>query len=247
MSNYFRFKQFIICHDKCAMKVGTDAVLLGAWANPDNCKTILDIGTGTGVIAIMLAQKSNLSEKQTRQSDAVIDAIEMDENAFLQAKENVNACKWSSRISVHHLSLQLFHRQKKEKYDLIVSNPPFFAGSMKAAEQSRHLARHTDLLSFEDLLQGVLSLLSPTGKFCVILPSKEGDHFRSLAEKNKLYLSKLTRVRTKENKSEEKRLLMQFEFDRKTFYENLLVIEKDEPHSYTDEYKELTKDYYLGF
>lgn len=236
-NQYFQFKQFTIHHDRCAMKVGTDAVLLGAWANSNNCNKILDIGTGTGIIAIMLAQKSG----------AIIDAIDMDKNACMQAKENVDNCKWKNRIKIHHLSFQLFHNQIKEKYDLIVSNPPFFDDSMKASEESRQFARHTDLLSFEDLLEGVLKLLSPAGKFCMILPCKEGDFFRNLAEKNKLYLSKLTRVRTKENKPEEKRLLMQFEFNRKTFSENLLIIEKDEPQSYTEEFKELTKDYYLAF
>src|ERR1017187_8250144 len=115
MSNTtFAFKQFTIKQDKCAMKVGTDAVLLGAWVNSVNSKNILDIGTGTGVIAIMLAQKS----------DANIDAIDIDEKAVQQALQNVNSCPWKERINVHHTAFQNFSANQQKKYDLIVSNPP---------------------------------------------------------------------------------------------------------------------------
>ena len=237
MSNQtFAFKQFKIVQDKCAMKVGTDAVLLGSWVNASNAKTILDIGTGTGIIALMLAQKSS----------ARIDAIDIDLNAFIQATENVNDCSWKERIEIHHISLQQFAKESDHKYDLIVSNPPYFIDSSKASEESRTNARHTDQLPFKDLLDGVLKLLNPNGKFYVILPTKESELFREDAEKHKLFLTKVTRVITRTDKPE-KRLLMRFEFIQRAFSEDSITIEKDERHSYTDEYKEMTKDYYLAF
>lgn len=235
-SQEFVFKQFKIQQDKCAMKVGTDAVLLGSWVNTSNAKTILDIGTGTGIIALMLAQKS----------DATIDAIDIDRNAFVQASENITDCKWKERIQIHHISLQEYSSENKRKFDLIVSNPPYFVDSSKALEESRTNARHTDQLPFADLLSGVLNLLNDEGCFCVILPTKESQVFRDMAEEQKLFLTKLTRVSTLADRPE-KRLLMQFEFSEKTIEENLITIEKDERHSYTDEYKDLTKDYYLAF
>lgn len=235
-SQEFVFKQFKILQDKCAMKVGTDAVLLGSWVNASNATTILDIGTGTGIIALMLAQKSI----------ATIDAIDIDNNAFIQASENISGCKWKERVHIHHISVQQFSTDSDRKYDLIVSNPPYFIDSSKASEESRTNARHTDQLPFEDLLNGVLNLLHPSGSFCVILPTKESQVFRDMAEEQNLFLTKLTRVFTLTDRPE-KRLLMQFEFTKKPIEESFITIEKDERHSYTDEYKELTKDYYLGF
>ena len=232
----FVFKQFKIIQDKCAMKVGTDAVLLGSWVNTANANSILDIGTGTGIIALMLAQRSN----------AVIDAIDIDHNAYIQAVENAEACRWKNHIRVHHISLQEFSLNQDQKYDLIVSNPPYFVDSSKASGESRSNARHTDQLPYDDLLKGVLKLLQPGGKFYVILPTKESELFRDMAEQHKLFLTKLTRVVTRTDKPE-KRWLMRFEFTRKSFSEDSIIIEADERHSYTDAYKELTKDYYLGF
>lgn len=237
MSNQeFVFKHFKILQDKCAMKVGTDAVLLGAWVITSDAKKILDIGTGTGIIALMLAQKSN----------ALIDAIDIDSNAYLQATENVNNCKWKERMNVHHSSLQQYVASCNHKYDLIVSNPPYFVDSSKAIEEARTNARHTDQLSFDDLLNGVLGLLASEGNFYVILPIKESLLFREMAEKQKLFLTKRTRVITRTDKPG-KRLLMKFEFSKKPIEENVIVIEQDERHNYTNEYKELTKDYYLSF
>jgi tRNA1Val (adenine37-N6)-methyltransferase len=218
------------------MKVGTDAVLLGSWVNASHAKTILDIGTGTGIIALMLAQKSA----------ARIDAIDIDNNAYIQATENVNNCRWKENIEVHHVSLQQFAKESDHKYDIIVSNPPYFIDSSKASEKSRTNARHTDQLPFKELLDGVLKLLSPTGKFYVILPTKESELFRDEAEKHKFFLTKQTRVITRTDKPE-KRLMMRYEFIQRAFSEDFITIEKDERHSYTDEYKALTKDYYLGF
>lgn len=235
-SQTFFFKQFSVKQDKCAMKVSTDAVLLGAWVDADNLKNILDIGTGTGIIALMLAQRSA----------ALIDAIDIDENACIQAKENSEASKWKKQISIHHDSFQNFITITQDQYSLIISNPPYFVDSSKSPEEARSKARHTDTLSFNELIEGAKKLLLPEGKFCLILPLKEGEAFIGTAEKKGFFLTKLTRVKTTNEKTE-KRLLMQFEFIKKPLSENSIVIEKDERHSYTDEYKALTKDYYLGF
>lgn len=236
-NNEFVFKQFRILQDKCAMKVGTDAVLLGAWVNTSGAEHILDIGTGTGIIALMLAQKSS----------GKIDAIDIDINAFLQASENIENSKWSERIKAHHKSIQEYIPYCNCKYDLIVSNPPYFIDSSKAVEEARTNARHTDCLSFNDLLNGVVNLLNPMGKFYIILPVKESQMFIEMAQKQKLYLTKLTRVITRPDKPE-KRLLMKFEFtEHNTPEEDYIVIEEDGRHVYSAAYKELTKDYYLSF
>lgn len=221
------------------MKVGTDAVLLGAWAKTYGVRHALDIGTGTGVIALMLAQKCG----------AQIDAIDIDRISCEEANENVKASAWTDRIHVQNISLQDFSKIADEKYELIVSNPPYFNDSLRASEESRTKARHTVLLSFEDLIHSVKKLLSKDGKFYLILPTKEGEQFRALVGESGLHLRRLTRVRTTPEKSE-KRLLMQFGFTAKEkVSESELVIEKDHMNAqhYSEEYKELTKDFYLNF
>lgn len=231
----FHFKQFTINQDRCAMKVGTDGVLLGAWVNVSHAKKILDIGTGTGLIALMLAQKSK----------GHIDAIDIDKDAFEQAKENIKNSQWQNRVSIFHSSLQQFAHNAKSKYDLIVSNPPFFADAYKAGTEARNIARHTDeTLSFDDLINGVITLLHPSGKFCVILPFKEGTDFIEKAASNNLSVQKLTRVKTKIEK-QEKRLLIEFGFEKITPVENDMVIQ-EEDLSFTKDYIELTNDYYQG-
>lgn len=232
----FAFKQFTIKQDKCAMKVGTDAVLLGAWVIPNGSQQILDIGTGTGVIALMLAQKT----------EAHIDAIDIDENAFLQAQENVKESKFADRISVMHSTLQDYSKATAKKYNLIVTNPPYFEQSLKSTDEHRSFARHADVLPFEDLLDGVIKLLDPKGKFCLILPTLEAEKFRLLAQKKGLILSKLLRVKSNVKKDIDKRYIMQFEFTPTEFSEKTIAIEEEERHQYTEDYKELTKDYYVN-
>ncbi|MEP7169648.1 MAG: methyltransferase [Bacteroidota bacterium] len=235
LGDFFHFKQFTINQHRCAMKVGTDGVLLGAWIKINGAERILDIGTGTGLIALMLAQKSN----------AVIDAIDIDKNAFDQAKKNVADSKWNERIHVFHASLQEFSESSKDKYDLIVSNPPFFEGTYKAGTEARNIARHTDeTLSFDDLIRGVKKLLQHEGRFCVILPFKEGTDFIEKSQANELHIQKLTRVKTKSEK-QEKRLMIEFGFQKTNPVEDDIVIQ-EEDLSFTKEYIELTKDYYPG-
>lgn len=237
-NDYFEFKKFRINQNRCAMKVGTDAVLLGSWVIPNGSSRILDIGTGTGVIALMLAQKSN----------AEITAIDIDKESTEQAQLNVSDSVFSSKVRVMHSSFQELVKSTESKFDLIVTNPPYFMDSLKNNHNTRTIARHTDFLSFEDLLSGVKKILSEKGKFCLILPKNEAQFFRKMAESKGLYLSKLLRIRTTKEKDTEKRHLMQFEFKESEFSESTLVIEEDNNHkNYTSEYKELTKDYYIHF
>ena len=233
---HFEFKQFTIKQDRCAMKVGTDAVLLGAWVDTGNSEKILDIGSGTGILALMLAQKSN----------AQIDGIDIDENAFLQASENVNNCLWRDRINIFHISLQEFAIDQKAAYSLIVSNPPYFIDSSKANAESRTAARHTDSLSFQELISCVETMLSYDGRFCVILPTKEAEIFVQLACSKSFNLTKILRVKTRAEKSE-KRCLMQFERIPVKLDDKSIVIEVGDRHEYSEDYKQLTKDYYLAF
>jgi len=231
----FVFKQFIVKQSKCAMKVGTDAVLLGAWAHIPPTGSILDVGTGTGIIAMMAAQRSACS----------VDAIEIDIDAYIQAVENSKNCKWADRISVHHKSLQDYSTEAGKKYEAIVSNPPYFSNSLQSASESRTLARHTCTLKFEELLNGAVSLLHKNGTFATILPPKESEDLISIAKEKGLHLTRLTRVQTCITK-QPKRMLMQFDFAPKAFSENTLIIETGD-HSYSSSYKELTRDFYLGF
>ena len=232
----FEFKQFAVNQSKCAMNVGTDAVLLGSWVEINEAANILDIGTGTGVIAIMMAQKSK----------AEIIALDIDASACEQSRENVKNSPWPERISIYNESLQHFATHYPLKFDLIVSNPPYFVDAYKSAEESRNQARHTDQLPFIDLVKSAISLLQPLGRICIILPTKESLKFRELAALNNLFLTKITHVKTTQYK-DEKRQLLQFELINKKLIEETLVIEQEERHCYSKEYKELTKDFYLSF
>lgn len=230
----FQFKQFSIKQNNTAMKVGTDGVLLGAWTETREGH-ILDIGTGTGLIAIMLAQQTK---------SALIDAIEIETEAHQQAKENIKACSWIDRIAAHNLSIQKF--KSTTKYDLIISNPPFFIDSTKASKSNRNTARHTDCLSFEDLILSVISLLKPNGIFSVILPISEGEIFIELTTKKQLFLVRKCIIKPNPT-TPPKRVLMEFSFQQKELIEENLTIETGTRHQYTKEYISLTKDFYLNF
>ncbi|MDQ3051762.1 MAG: methyltransferase [Bacteroidota bacterium] len=233
--NDFRFKQFVVRQDRCAMKVGTDGVLLGSWVQPGNAQRILDIGTGTGLIALMMAQRST----------AIIDAIDIDSDTTNQAEENFKSSAWSDRLRAIPQSLQEFASHRPERYDLIVSNPPYFMGAHPAPSEARNIARHMDeSLSIEELASCVKALLSPQGRFCVILPFMEGMKFREYAELNGLFATHLTKVKTKIEK-QEKRLMMEFKLHRENQVEDELVIQ-EEDMSYTLQYIELTNDFYMG-
>ncbi|WP_372916752.1 tRNA1(Val) (adenine(37)-N6)-methyltransferase [Salegentibacter sp.] len=238
MSNKaFQFKEFKIEQDRCAMKIGTDGVLLGAWTSlehqPDS---ILDIGTGTGIIALMLAQRSHA---------LLIDAMEIDDDAYEQAVENFENSEWSDRLFCYHAAFDEFveEMQDEEKYDLLVSNPPFYAEDYISESTSRNKARFVEALPFSELVEGVSKLLSPKGEFSVIIPYKEETGFLALARKVGLFPKRITRVRGTET-SEIKRSLMSFSFREIPIEENELIIEISR-HNYTEAYKNLVKDFYL--
>lgn len=233
-NSYFEFKQFIVHQDKCAMKVGTDGVLLGAWTEAENINSALDIGTGTGLIALMLAQNS----------EADITAIEIDENAYEQATLNVKNSKWSNRIDVQHISLQDF-AQKKQTFDLVVSNPPYFHNAYKSEKVKRTIARHTDKLTYSELIVYSRILMNQKSFFCVILPYDNHDMFVDEAKMNGLFLHKQTDVIPVTDKPAKRVLLMFAPEKNNSFEHNTLIIEKNGRHRYSDEYIELTKNYYL--
>ena len=236
MSKPFQFKQFSIEQDKCAMKIGTDGVLLGAWANIEaNPFSILDIGAGTGVIALMLAQKSYAE---------VIDAIEIDEDAYEQCVDNFENSDWGDRLFCYHAGLDEFAEEMEdEEYDLIISNPPFYDENYTSPEANRNTARFTEALPFKDLVKYSSQLLSKEGRFCTIIPHKNQEEFIQLALQENLHLQKLTTVKGNEN-APIKRSLMQFGFEKTPTKTSELVIEI-ERHIYTKDYKNLVKEFYL--
>ena len=232
----FQFKQFSVEQDRCAMKIGTDGVLLGAWTPLENNPfSILDIGTGTGIIALMLAQRSSAEQ---------IDALEIDEEAYEQAVDNFENSPWSDRLFCFHAGLDEFVEEPEEEYDLIVSNPPFYTEDYKTENEQRDLARFADAMPFEDLIEAAALLLSENGIFSVIIPFKEEEKFIALSNEYELYPIKITRVKGTPT-SEIKRSLLAFVRDENaTFLTNELIIETAR-HIYTPEYIELTKDFYL--
>ena len=242
-NDYFSFKQFTIHQDRCAMKVGTDGVLLGVLApvlveNNDSLPKILDIGTGTGLVAIMLAQRTG--------GGAQISAVEIDSAAASQAQENADATKWN--IEVYNASIQDFTKSTDEKFDLIVSNPPYFINSLKAPDKSRNTARHTDELSFEDLVGSAEKLLAEKGRFTVIIPFSSENEFIRIADAKNLFAESLVRVVPKVGK-EAKRSVITFckVSEKNNCNTNVteLVIETETRHCYSEEFKRLTADFYL--
>lgn len=235
---YFQFKQFTIYQDRCAMKVGTDGVLLGAWVEVEQATTILDIGTGTGLIALMLAQRSK----------AKIDAIETEAEAKGQAQENVQRSLWKNRIQVFHSSLQKYQADSSAQYDLLVSNPPFFANSLKAAHDARSMARHNDSLNQQNLLQASLTLLAPRGRLAVIYPVEAAQILLSQAADFGLSCQRKLWVKPKPNLPP-KRLLLELIRSPKAVKstEQTIVLEKETRHHYTPEFISLIKDFYLKY
>lgn len=231
----FYFKQFTIHQDRCSMKVGTDGVLLGAWANTDDASFILDVGTGSGLIAIMLAQRA---------SEAEIHAVEVDQAAAEQARENMNASPWKDRLKVLNTSIQEYARVAAHGYDLIVSNPPFFSGGTFSHNQDRTSVRHTVKLPHGDLLSAVRNLLSPQGRFSLILPYIEGLRFQELAREYHLYCTRVTEVKPRKDKPVE-RLLMQFERKEGSLEKGFLTIQHEERNDWTEDYVRLAGDFYL--
>jgi len=235
MNKPFRFKQFTIQQDRCAMKIGTDGVLLGTWASVEkNPSSILDIGSGTGLISLILAQRS---------SAETIDAIEIDEDAYEQCVENFEVSDWADRLFCYHAELDEFAEEIDEKYDLIVSNPPFFSEDVSSGNTSRDIARQNTSLPFDELIKGVSKFLNDDGTFSTIVPFKEEESFIALGSQSGLFPKRITRVKGSPS-SAIKRSLLEFSSVRKEVSIEELVIEKQR-HEYTAEYIALTKDFYL--
>ncbi|MEY8869337.1 tRNA1(Val) (adenine(37)-N6)-methyltransferase [Meridianimaribacter flavus] len=235
MNKPFQFKQFTVNQDRCAMKIGTDSVLLGAWANLDhNPFSVLDIGAGTGVLSLMIAQRSNAE---------LIDALEIDSDAYEQCVENFEQSPWGDRLFCYHASLDEFTNEIDDQYDLIISNPPFYSEDSKTNIPERDLARFQDAMPFQHLLQCASKLLSENGLFSVIIPYKEEQNFIQLASDFSLFPNRILHVKGAEN-TPIKRSLIEFSFLEKTVISSNLIIET-ERHNYTKEYIDLTKDFYL--
>lgn len=217
------------------MKVGTDGVLLGAWAPIENAVKILDVGIGTGLIALMLAQRTN----------ADIIGIDIDYQAVLQAIENIINSPWPDRIKVIESSLQEYSKSTTNRFDLIVSNPPYFINSTKTLTDKYTKARHTDLLTHEELIENAMKLLNPDGRICIILPVNEGFQCVDFAKKNGLFCTKQVIVFPKPN-AQAKRLLIEFSMKKSDRIESEIVIETDVRHKYSPEFTDLEKYFYLN-
>jgi tRNA1Val (adenine37-N6)-methyltransferase len=236
MSRPFYFRHFVLKQDKAAMKVGTDSMLLGALVPAENASAILDIGTGTGILALMLAQRSK----------AQIDAIEIDEDAYSEAKENFNNSMWCHRISAHHTSLQEFSKTATTKYDLIVSNPPYFPAheSLKSSpgEHARKKARQTQELTLDELAVDAAGLLKPHGSFYLILPAEIDKQFEKEAGKQGLFLQKKILVRSKPG-GEVVRVISAYGLEEVRAEESEFII-YNENGKYSTEYVHATKAYH---
>jgi tRNA1Val (adenine37-N6)-methyltransferase len=237
-NSFFQFKQFRIIQEKSAMKVGMDGVLLGAWVDASGASRILDIGTGTGLIALMMAQKN-----QT----ALIDAIEIDSDACVEATFNAAQSPWAERIQMSCISFQDFVEDNDWKYNLIVSNPPFFAQSgLKAPHENRAQARHSDSLPLETLISGSADILNDNGCFVLILPYECRSKVEQLARDNRLFLSRICNIKPNPKKKEF-RIMVELVRYECAVKEEFLLIEYEQHHDYTAEYKNLTSDFYLRF
>lgn len=242
MSKPFQFKQFEVNQEQCAMKIGTDSVLLGAWTSiKDHPFSILDIGAGTGVLSLMLAQRSYAE---------IIDAIEIDDHAYEQCVDNFEQSPWGDRLFCYHAALEEFVDEIEDRYDLIISNPPFYSEDYKTENKQRDLARFQDAMPFDHLIESVSKLLSEDGIFSVIIPYKEEEKLIYLASNFKLIPNRILHIKGTPT-SEIKRSLIEFSLhdvpaDRQesAIKIDVLIIETSR-HQYTKDYINLTKDFYL--
>lgn len=235
MSKGFQFKQFFIQHDKCAMKVNTDGILLGAIADVKHCQQILDMGTGSGLVAIMLAQRTA--------DDCHITALEFEENAFQQAVENAQNSAWIERIEVSQGDVMNYHFE--QKFDLIVSNPPYFSDSLACRNEQRDLARNFTEHTHFDWLKQAKNWLAENGIITFILPSESAEELILQSTQIGLYCSEQWQIFTKVGKTA-KRQIVSFS-EKKTAYETKILAIYNTENQYTVEFKDLTQDFYLNF
>jgi tRNA1Val (adenine37-N6)-methyltransferase len=231
----FRFKQFIVEDDRSAMRIGTDAILLGSYAEPGQAKSILEIGTGCGVISLMLAQRS----------DARIDAIDIDEASLMQAGSNFRQSPWNDQLRPVCISLQDLLLASDQKYDIIITNPPFFSGSLPSPDARKNRTRHTVNMSHQDLLKGIKHFLCDQGIFYMILPVSESRRFFILAEAGGLFIYKKMNVRPKPGKPVN-RILSGFGFHPCAVPSVTEMVIRNVDNTFTKEYITLTGAYYLS-
>lgn len=232
----FVFKHFTVRQQHSAMKIGTDSVLLGCLVEINHSTRILDIGTGTGLLALMLAQRSN----------ANIVAVEVDELAAMEATFNFKQSKWAHRITLHHKSIQQFSKEQHPKFDLIVSNPPYYAIQQHSAiaQKTRSIARHTNLLSFDELAESILLLLNPNGSCWLILPVDEGKDFAEIAASKGLILQHQINIKPKADK-DSNRVVLQFGFTHQMVTEQTFIVYEADGNP-TKAYKSIAADFYIG-
>lgn len=232
-NHYFQFKEFTVQQDKCSMKVCTDACILGAYANAENARNILDIGTGTGLLSLMLAQRH----------EALIDAVEINQNAYLQASDNINNSPWSKQINPYHASIQNFTNDSKEQYDFIISNPPFYQNHLQSNTPSKNTAHHTTSLSQKDLLSCVDKLLTDKGEFMVILPKIQSEQLEKLASGYQLFAAEKLLIRDRVA-SENIKVITTYKRKKTNPMTNELIVKKDDG-GYSTGFTTLLKHYYL--
>lgn len=234
-NNYFQFKQFRIEQNHAAMKVGTDGVLLGSWFDVSRAERILDIGTGTGLIALMAAQRCKAS----------IHAIDIDEGAIKDATFNFSHSPWADRLKAQWTALARYTLQFPDKYDTIVSNPPFFVDGLPSENKQKAMARHAGTLTYTSLLRGVAALLQPGGSFSAILPLNVIPQFKQEAMRYRLFQSRLVLVKPKPSKPAI-RALIEMKFEAFSEKPEELTIETENHHEYSPECISLFKDFYLN-
>ncbi|PHM38241.1 tRNA(1)(Val) (adenine(37)-N(6))-methyltransferase TrmN [Xenorhabdus innexi] len=233
----FTFKQFFVGHDKCAMKVGTDGVLLGAWAPVANRQNCLDIGCGSGLIALMIAQRAG--------TDTIIDAVELDNDAAMQAIENIKQSPWSDRIRVCQQDIHHFAMRSERRYDLIVSNPPYFEPAIACRNEARNQARYTEALTHQGLLNCVERLITPEGLFCVVLPYQIGEAFEKMATECGWFTHYRLNIRDRLDKPLH-RLLLGLSRQKQEMRVSELIIRAADG-VYSKEFQQLVKDFYLYY
>lgn len=232
MSKPFQFNRFVVYDSQCAMKVGTDGVLLGAWCHATHANRLLDIGTGCGVIALMLAQKTG--------AHSHIDGVEMDPACAAQAQQNVSRSPWPDKVKIWPLPIQDF--RPTGAYDLIVSNPPFFVNSLLPPDHRRGISRHAGELSFHDLLAAVSTILAPHGSFDVIVPADSAHAFADLAGHFHLYCRRSCSFRSRPHKKVERVLMSFTRLPGEIIKEELVLYANGD--TWSDAYHALTKDFY---
>jgi tRNA1Val (adenine37-N6)-methyltransferase len=232
----FNFKQFSMTHHRSTMKIGTDAVLLSAWVNINNINNVLDIGTGSGIIALLLA---------SRQKDCYIDAVELDKMSAIEAGENFKNSPYANRLKIINEDFKNFNKSCNKQYDLIISNPPFFINDLRSENSKRKNARHSDSLNYNDLIEGAKKLMLKNGRFCVVLPYYESKKFIETAKENGLTISRELLIFPKPCK-EPNRINIEFQLNKteKTIHEKFIL--REENGKFTEQYIKLLGNYYLN-